>query len=103
MQREKQSFWTPIFAFFSQPSIAAFAALLIVAGLFAVILNRGAGSNLRAANYFCADCGGMDWLVAVHRDGPPPFAAGPMKSGRPVGGVSLILSEGTITRSTGVR
>ena len=46
-QREKQSFWTPIFAFFSQPSIAAFAGLLIVAGLFAVILNRGAGDEAK--------------------------------------------------------
>lgn len=40
-EREKQSFWTPIFAFFKQPSIAAFAGLIIVAGLFAVVLNRG--------------------------------------------------------------
>jgi len=40
-EREKQSFWTPVFAFFKQPSMAAFAGLLIVAGLFAVVLNRG--------------------------------------------------------------
>lgn len=53
LQKEKSSFWTPIFAFFRQPSIAAFAGLIVVAGLFAVILNRGtvqetnlAGSNL---------------------------------------------------------
>ncbi len=44
-QREKTSFWTPIFAFFKQPSIAAFAGLLIVAGLFAVVLNRGTGDE----------------------------------------------------------
>lgn len=40
-EKEKKSFWTPIFAFFKQPSIAAFAGLIIVAGLFAVVLNRG--------------------------------------------------------------
>lgn len=40
-EREKQSFWTSIFAFFKQPSIAAFAGLIVVAGLFAVVLNRG--------------------------------------------------------------
>ncbi len=41
IEQEKKSFWTPIFAFFKQPSIAAFAGLLIVAGLFALVLNRG--------------------------------------------------------------
>ncbi len=41
IEQDKKSFWTPIFAFFKQPSIAAFAGLLIVAGLFAVVLNRG--------------------------------------------------------------
>lgn len=40
-ENEKKSFWTPIYAFFARPSIAAFASLLIVAGLFAIALNRG--------------------------------------------------------------
>ncbi len=41
LQKEKKSFWTPIYAFFRQPSIAAFAGLIVVVGLFALVLNRG--------------------------------------------------------------
>lgn len=41
IELEKKSFWTPIFAFFKQPSIAAFAGLIVVVGLFALVLNRG--------------------------------------------------------------
>ncbi len=41
-KKNKQSFWTPIFAFFRQPAFAAFAGLLIVAGLFALVVNRAA-------------------------------------------------------------
>ena len=41
IEQEKRSFWTPIFAFLKQPAFAAFAGLLIVAGLFALVLNRG--------------------------------------------------------------
>ena len=39
IERENKSFWKPIFAFFSNPTIAAFASLLIVFGLFTVFLN----------------------------------------------------------------
>jgi hypothetical protein len=39
IEREKKSFWKPIFAFFSNPTIAAFASLLIVFGLFAALLS----------------------------------------------------------------
>ena len=39
IEKEKKSFWKPIFAFFSNPTTAAFASLLIVVGLFAVILS----------------------------------------------------------------
>lgn len=41
IEREKTSFWTPIFALFKQPSIVAFAGLIIVAGLFAIVVYRG--------------------------------------------------------------
>jgi ribosomal protein S15P/S13E len=41
IEQEKKSFWTPIFAFFKQPSIAAFAGLIVVVGLFALVLSRG--------------------------------------------------------------
>ena len=41
IEQEKKSFWTPIFAFFKQPAFAAFASLLVVVGLFALVLNRG--------------------------------------------------------------
>ncbi len=53
IEQEKQSFWTPIFAFFKQPSTAAFAGLLIIAGLFAVIIYRGNvdETKLIAENY----------------------------------------------------
>ena len=40
-EKSEKSFWTPIFAFFKQPSIAAFAALIIVAGIFVILMNRG--------------------------------------------------------------
>ncbi len=39
IEKEKKSFWKPIFAFFSNPSVAAFASLLIVVGFFAAMLN----------------------------------------------------------------
>ncbi len=39
IEREKKSFWKPIFAFLSNPTLAAFASLLIVAGFFAVFLS----------------------------------------------------------------
>jgi len=39
IEREKQSFWKPIFAFFSNPSVTAFASLLIVVGFFAAMLS----------------------------------------------------------------
>ncbi len=39
IEREKKSFWKPIFAFFSNPTVAAFASLLIVFGFFAVMLS----------------------------------------------------------------
>ncbi len=48
IEKEKKSFWTPIFAFFKQPAIAAFAGLLIVVGLFALVLNRGNSEELKA-------------------------------------------------------
>ena len=41
IEQEKKSFWTPIFAFFKQPSIAAFAGLIVVVGLFALVVYRG--------------------------------------------------------------
>ena len=41
IEQDKKSFWTPIFAFFNQPSIAAFAGLIVVVGLFTVIVYRG--------------------------------------------------------------
>ena len=50
IEREKKSFWTPIYAFFKQPSIAAFAGLIIVVGLFAVILNRGTVEEIDVAS-----------------------------------------------------
>jgi hypothetical protein len=39
IERENKSFWKPIFAFFSNPTIAAFASLLIVFGLFTALLS----------------------------------------------------------------
>ena len=39
IEKEKKSFWKPIFAFFSNPSVAAFASLLIVVGFFAAIMS----------------------------------------------------------------
>jgi len=39
IEKEKKSFWKPIFAFFSNPSVAAFASLLIVVGFFAAMLS----------------------------------------------------------------
>ena len=39
IEKEKKSFWKPIFGFFSNPSVAAFASLLIVVGFFAAMLN----------------------------------------------------------------
>ncbi len=39
IEKEKKSFWKPIFAFFSNPTVAAFASLLIVVGFFAAMLN----------------------------------------------------------------
>lgn len=39
IERERKSFWKPIFAFFSNPTIAAFASLLIVFGLFTALLS----------------------------------------------------------------
>ncbi|MBA4184166.1 MAG: hypothetical protein H0X49_09160 [Acidobacteria bacterium] len=39
IEKEKKSFWKPIFAFFSNPSVAAFASLLIVIGFFAAMLS----------------------------------------------------------------
>ena len=50
IEREKKSFWTPIYTFFKQPSIAAFAGLIIVVGLFAVILNRGTVEEIDVAS-----------------------------------------------------
>ena len=41
IEQEKKSFWTPIFAFFKQPSIAAFAGLIVIVGLFALVIQRG--------------------------------------------------------------
>lgn len=38
IEKEKKPFWQTIFAHFKNPSVAAFASLAIVAGLFAVIL-----------------------------------------------------------------
>jgi len=38
IEKEKKTFWKPIFAFFSNPSVAAFASLLIVIGFFAAML-----------------------------------------------------------------
>ncbi len=39
IEREKKSFWKPVYAFFSNPTIAVFASLLIVVGFFAAILS----------------------------------------------------------------
>ncbi len=39
IKKEKKSFWKPIFAFFSNSNVAAFASLLIVVGFFAAMLN----------------------------------------------------------------
>ena len=39
IEQEKKSFWMPIFTFFSNPTVAAFASLLIVVGFFAALLN----------------------------------------------------------------
>ena len=39
IEKEKRSFWKPIFAFLSNPSVAAFASLLIVVGFFAAMLS----------------------------------------------------------------
>ena len=38
IKKEKKSFWKPIFAFFSNSNVAAFASLLIVIGFFAAML-----------------------------------------------------------------
>ena len=46
-EKVNKSFWTPIFAFFKQPSIAAFAVLLIIVGFFAVIFNRGTAEDTK--------------------------------------------------------
>ncbi len=39
IEKEKKSFWKPIFAFFSNPTVATFASLLIVVGFFAAMLS----------------------------------------------------------------
>ncbi len=39
IKKEKKSFWKPIFAFFSNSNVAAFASLLIVVGFFAAMLS----------------------------------------------------------------
>jgi len=52
IEKEKKSFWQTIYAFFKNPTITAFASLLIVFGLFMAYLNSqtAENNNLSAEN-----------------------------------------------------
>lgn len=45
IEKEKKSFWQTIYAFFKNPTITAFASLLIVFGLFMAYLNSQTAEN----------------------------------------------------------
>lgn len=45
IERERKPFWQTIFAFFKNPTIAAFASLMIVFGLFMTYMNSQAGNE----------------------------------------------------------
>ncbi len=45
IERERKPFWQTVFAYFKNPTIASFASLLIVFGIFMAYLNSQAGEN----------------------------------------------------------
>ncbi len=45
IEKEKKPFWQTVFAFFKNPTVAAFASLMIVFGFFMAYMNSQAGNN----------------------------------------------------------